>query len=128
MTRLYKVRENEGELKLAPIDTETFEPDYLNLIHATLLDGFEEGDVVYWSMEDKEYLLVFMLTAQQASENIKMIMSSGLTYSELDDELKQCYNDSIATIKKCYKEPTLCSKELTLKFLATRKEFKEGEI
>ena len=127
MVNLYKIIEKDGELKLAPIDVERLLPDYSNLRNATLLDGFEEGDVVYWSIEDKEYLLVFMLVAQQASENIKTILSSGLTYSELNDELKQCYDDSIATIKKCYEEPTLCSKELTLKFLATREEFKIGE-
>ena len=87
----------------------------------TKLD-FEEGDVIYYSEKDDEYLLVSELPVLIANIKMKDLDNNGrIPYDELSDKEKTEYDEAQNKIISYWENPILMDYDRTIKFLALRK-------
>ena len=85
-------------------------------------EGFyEEGDVVYYDENSKEYLFVNNADAQLGWLIIKQLTKNGqLKYADLGIEEQEQYDRAVYMIDVCYKNPKLFDRATSYEFAAER--------
>ena len=85
-------------------------------------EGFyHEGDVVYYSKKDKEYLFVKNADAQLGWLIIKSLTNNGVRkYDELSAKEQKDYDNAVKLIDDCYKNPVFFDKATSYNFAAER--------
>lgn len=82
---------------------------------------FEEGDVIYYSKEDEEFLFVNNADAQLGWLIIKQLTQNGeVKYADMSKESREKYDEAVKMIDLCYKEPKLFDKATSYDFAAER--------